>query len=156
QMGAIVVGEVAERDVLAVPGVVRKTQRFLVQHFDEALRAAAVLDIGRAAGGHGREERGIELGDERRKIRGHAIGKARRDALFVGARGTALGLRMSVRRRGDDVRVVGLCPIRRTRARWGQGRNWLREADSPRSLMWIISCWTIMPLYWKRLLLYMQ
>src|SRR5215831_6410279 len=82
-MGAIVFGEIAQRDVLAVPGVVRKTERFLVQHFDEALRAATVLDIGRAGGGHGREERGVELGDERRKLRRHAIGKARRDAFFV-------------------------------------------------------------------------
>src|SRR5262249_56339968 len=94
QIGAIVRGDVAERDVLAVPGVVRKTERFFVQHFYEALRAATVLGIGRAGGGHGREERGVELGDERRKLRRPAIREAPRDARFLGARGTTPGLRL--------------------------------------------------------------
>src|SRR5215472_12599297 len=154
-MGAIVFGEIAQRDVLAVPGVVRKTERFLVQHFDEALRAAAVLDIGRAGGGHGREERGIELGDERRKIRGHAIGKARRDALFVGARGTTLGLRMAGRRREDDVGVVDHGTIRRARARPRRGRRVAPWRGFSPTLKWIISLLMIILLHWNRLLQYM-
>src|SRR5215467_10311110 len=32
-----------------------------------------------AAGGHGREERGIDLGDEGRELRRHAIGEAEND-----------------------------------------------------------------------------
>src|SRR5262249_17319960 len=96
-----------------VSGVVREPERFLVQHFDETLRAATVLDIGRVGGGYGREERGIELGDEGRKLRRHAIGKARSDAFLVGARGPALGLCTPGRRREDNVAVVGHGTIRR-------------------------------------------
>src|SRR5262249_29813187 len=114
--------------------------------------ARAAGPRGRDRRGQGREERGIELGDECRKLRGHAIGKARRDALFVGARGTALGLRMSGRRREDDVGVVGHGKIRRARARRSRGvEDWLRR-DSASAVRWIISCLTIIPLHWNGLL----
>src|SRR5262245_9685829 len=102
----IVSGEIADGDVLTVPGVVPKTERFVVQHFDEPLRAAAVLDIGRAGGGHFTEKRGIEFGNESRKLRCHAIGKARGNALLVAARGAALGLCAACRAREDYVAVV--------------------------------------------------
>ena len=85
------------RDVLPVPGVVRKAERLLVEHLDEALGAAAVLDIGRAGGGHRGEEGGVEFGDEGRKLGRHAVGKARGDAFVVGARRAALAPARAVR-----------------------------------------------------------
>src|SRR5262249_28387638 len=79
---------------------------------------------------------------ERRKLRRHAIGKARRDAFFVGARGTALVLRTSGRRREHDVGVVGHGTIRRARARrrrgrrlapWRALRGYLAQSGSPQA-----------------------
>src|SRR5262249_33354030 len=136
QMGAIVLGEVAKRDVLAVSGGVRKNEGLFVPGFYEALRGAAGLGIGGAGGGDGREGRGGEVGDGRRKRTRHAIAGSRRDAFFVGARGTTLGLRMSGRRREDDVGVVGHGTIRRARARRRRGRrlaSWGSDSAQPQN-----------------------
>lgn len=60
----VVFGQVSQRDVLPVAAVVGKTERFLVQNLDEALRSAAMLDIGRTVRRCGAEEGRVLLGDE--------------------------------------------------------------------------------------------
>jgi hypothetical protein len=91
---------------LPIAGIVGKAERLVVEHLDEPLRAAAVLDVGRALGRDRGEERGIELGDEGGKLAGHVVGKAGGDALVVAVRRGALGLR-APRGRGEDDIAVG-------------------------------------------------
>ena len=64
QKGAVVLGEIGERDVLPVATVIGKAERSVVDHLDEALRSAAMLKIGRAVSGCGGEKGGILFGDK--------------------------------------------------------------------------------------------
>ena len=107
QIGAVVVGKIADGDVLPVAGIIGNAQRPLVEHLDEALGAAAMLDIGRAGCGDRGQERGVEAGDEGRELRGNPVGKTRRDALCIEVCRPTLRLRASRRGGKDDVAVIG-------------------------------------------------
>ena len=61
QEGLRIFGQIAGRDKLAVPGIVRKAEGVLVQHADEALGAAAMLGIGLPGGIGGGQIGGIHL-----------------------------------------------------------------------------------------------
>ena len=63
-----VFGQVALRDVLPVAAVIGERQRGLVQNLDEALRPAAMLDVGLAVRAGGREIQAVGLGEERREL----------------------------------------------------------------------------------------
>ena len=76
QEGAVVAGKIADGDVLAVAAIVGKAERLVVDDLDEALRSAAMLDVGRVLGRHRREKRRVEFGDEGGKIGRHSVGKA--------------------------------------------------------------------------------
>ena len=106
QIGAIVLGEVADGDVLAVTGVIGEAERPVVEHLDESLRAAAVLNVGRAGGRDGCQERGVETCDEAGKLGRHPVGKAGGNPLFVEARRAPLCLRRSRGGGKDNVAVV--------------------------------------------------
>src|SRR5262249_25791572 len=98
-------------------------------------------------------DRGTELGDEGRKARGTGMGEARGDWFMVGARGAALGLRTSDRRRKDDVTVVGHGTIRPrgqlgyVALRSGFYGMWVRSAIATRA--WIVPIIIIIPIYRK-------
>ena len=66
QRRAVVCGEIASADVLAVAAKVGDRQRLLVENTDEAGRPAAVLDIGPSVLRDGRHIQAVALGDERR------------------------------------------------------------------------------------------
>jgi len=76
QEGAVVLGEVGERDVLPVAAVVGKSERFVVNDLDEAFRAAAMLNIRRAVSGCGGDKGGILFGDKLRELCRDTIGEA--------------------------------------------------------------------------------
>src|SRR5665647_2991898 len=59
--------EVPLGDVLPVTAIVGERQRLLVENPDKTLRSAAMLDIGLAVGGRGREIHAVGLGLERRE-----------------------------------------------------------------------------------------
>jgi hypothetical protein len=57
-VAARVLGEIADGDVLPVAAEIGEAKRALVDHLQEARRAAAVLDVGLSIGvGRGEEER---------------------------------------------------------------------------------------------------
>ena len=60
--------QIALRDELPVAAVIGERQRVLVQHFDKALRAAAMLDVGLPVGVGGREIKAVGLRQERREV----------------------------------------------------------------------------------------
>ena len=51
-----IVGQVARGDVLAVAGKIGESDRLVVEHVQEAGRAAAMLDVGLAVGACRRQE----------------------------------------------------------------------------------------------------
>ncbi len=63
-----VLRQIALRDVLPVAAVVGEGDRVLVEDLHEALRAAAVLDIGWAVGGRRRKIEAVGVGQARREI----------------------------------------------------------------------------------------
>src|SRR6202020_2892073 len=67
---AIVFGQIPRCDELLVSDEVRKRDRVLVKNVDEALAAAAMLDVGLTLRGGGCEVRAVSLGDEGREIGG--------------------------------------------------------------------------------------
>ena len=77
QMGLRILGEVALRDELPVAAKVREGDGLLVEHPQEARRAATVLDVGLAGGVRRAEENaglgGDELGEFRRDRRVPAL-----------------------------------------------------------------------------------
>src|SRR5204863_5808490 len=66
----VVVGEVAERDVLAVARVVGERDRMLVEDAQKSARTTAMLDIGLAGGARSREVDAVALGEERSELGG--------------------------------------------------------------------------------------
>ena len=64
QRDAVVARQVADADQLAVAGVVGKGQGLVVQHLQEAARAATVLKVGPAGLGHRRHVKASLRGDE--------------------------------------------------------------------------------------------
>ena len=109
QKSAVVLRKIAQRDVLPVAGVVGEAERPVVEHLDEALRPAAVLDVGSAELRDGRQKRGVELADEVRKLRCDRIGEARSEPLGVAVRRAAFGLRALRCGWKYQVAVVGHC-----------------------------------------------
>jgi len=63
---AIVFGEVAHRDVLAVAGVLDEGERLAVQDLQESPRSSAMLDVGAAVRARRGDVDGLALADERR------------------------------------------------------------------------------------------
>src|SRR6185437_16021963 len=59
-LGAVVLLEMAERDVLAVAEKVGEGERMAADRLEEAGRPAAMLDIGPPVGARGREEEGVD------------------------------------------------------------------------------------------------
>ena len=76
QRSAVICPEIAGADVLAVAAKVRDRQRCLVEHADEAGRAAAVLHIRPAALRDGRHIEAVALSDERRLGCGKTVRRA--------------------------------------------------------------------------------
>src|SRR5262249_28605087 len=101
--GAVVAGEVAGGDVLPVAAVVGEGQRLVVEHVDEALRPAAMLDGGLALFADGREIGGIALGDVGRELGRDAVGPRPRlrRLLVAGPRPAAVLNGFDGRREGD-------------------------------------------------------
>src|SRR5262249_19095710 len=97
----------SERDVLAIATVVGEAERALVDHLDETLRAATVLNVRLAVGRGSRQKRGVLLGDEGGKLRRDRIGKAMLDPAHVGGGRATLGLGAAHSRRKNHVTVVG-------------------------------------------------
>src|SRR6516164_11247930 len=56
--------EIALRDVLPVAGIIGESDRGLVEDLDEALGAAAMLDVGLAVGARGRKKEAVGVGEE--------------------------------------------------------------------------------------------
>ena len=84
---------------MAVAAIVGKTERLLVDNFNKALRAASVLNIGRAVRGRGGEESGILFCNELCELRRYSIGEAFGNTPFIGFRRATLGLRLARGRR---------------------------------------------------------
>ena len=78
--GAVVLGEIAGGDVLAVAAEVDEGKGLFVDDFEETLGPAPVLDIRLARGTGGGQIERIALGDEMGEVVGHGIRPA---ALFV-------------------------------------------------------------------------
>src|SRR5436309_6207129 len=106
KVGTIIPGEIADGDVLPVARVIRKAERPLVEHLDEALPAAAMLDIGRTGRRDGAEERRVKLADDGCKLAGHPLRKTCGDTLLIGARRAALRLRAPRGGGEDEVAIV--------------------------------------------------
>src|SRR5262245_40539985 len=64
QKGAVVLGQIGERDVLPVAAIIGKAERFVVDDLDEAFRPAAVLNIRRAVSSGRGDKGGILFGDK--------------------------------------------------------------------------------------------
>ena len=86
QHGPVVLGQIAEGNILLIAGKIGEGERLVVQHLEEAFGAAFVLDVGLAVGTRGGEEEGIAVGYELGELGRHAVGPA---ALFFHARETA-------------------------------------------------------------------
>ena len=121
---------------MPVAAIVGEAERLLVDHLDEALRPAAVLDIGRAVRGGGGEKRRVEPGDELGKLRRHLVGKAFRHALRIGLGRAAFGLRLARGRREHQGGIVHgarelLCASDRVQDRRARARRKVAEAIKP-------------------------
>src|SRR6185312_8886780 len=79
----------------------------------EALRPAAMLDVGRAVAARRAEESHVLLGDEFREVRADRVGKAFGDPALVVRGRTALGLRLLRGRCEHDRRIVHGAVVRR-------------------------------------------
>src|SRR6476659_8355169 len=102
QKGAVVLGEIGERDVLPVAAIVGKAERFVVDDLDEAFRPAAMLNIRRAVSSCGGNKGGILFGDKLRELCRDAIREALSYAPLVCLRRSALGLCLLRSRREDS------------------------------------------------------
>ena len=69
QMRLGVVGQIAAGDILPVAGKIGKGDRLVVEHVQEAGRAAAMLDVGLAVGARRRQEHAGLGGDEGSEVR---------------------------------------------------------------------------------------
>lgn len=112
-VGLGILGEIALRQVLLVAGIVGKSERLLVQHFQKALRTTAVLDIGLAIRRGSGEIEAVGLGEEGLEVfidlgapaalLDPAISLsrtlARLDRLHRGGKGDIAGIRMGWRHR---------------------------------------------------------
>ena len=65
-----VLGQVAQRDVLAVAAEVGEAERVLVDHLQEPGRAAAVLDVRLPVGVRGAQVEHVQVGEELGQVRG--------------------------------------------------------------------------------------
>ena len=106
QEGPVVLGEIGERDVLAVASIIGETQRPVVDDFDKSLWTTPVLDIGSAVGRCGCEKGGILFGDEFCELRRHPIRKTFCHAALVCLGRSTFGLRMLRREREHAARIV--------------------------------------------------
>ena len=83
QESAGILRQIAERDVLLVAAVVGEGQRRLVDDLDESFRAAAVLGIGLPERIGGREDRAVDLRQERGEVGVTAVLKPPRSSIFA-------------------------------------------------------------------------
>src|SRR5262249_17753640 len=72
----VILSEVTDRDVLSVAAIIGKSERSLVQHFEEALWAAFVLYIGTPVSTRCGKVETVSRGDELLQFGSHQCGKA--------------------------------------------------------------------------------
>src|SRR6266540_7443549 len=78
QKRTLVLGEVANADVLLVAGIVGEGHGALVEHFQESAVPSAVLDVRLTVGGRCRKIGRVPLADEGDDVRGKRVRKAPR------------------------------------------------------------------------------
>src|SRR5262245_38618666 len=78
QKRALVLGEIADADVLLVARVIGKGDGVLIEHFQEPNEPSAVLDVGLTVGARSRKINGVSLANESNNLRGKLVRKASR------------------------------------------------------------------------------
>src|SRR5262249_23553109 len=73
QKRALILGEVADADVLLVTRIFGKSDGLFVEHAQKARRPAAMLDIRLAGRARGRKEGGVAFADESHDLRGKPL-----------------------------------------------------------------------------------
>src|SRR5690349_11121313 len=81
---AIVLRQVSECDVLTIAAIIGEPKRPIVDDFNKALRAAAMLKVRRAVLCCGREKGGILFGNKFRELRRDPVGKAFGNTPLIG------------------------------------------------------------------------
>ena len=64
QSHAIIIGKIAQRDILPIAAEIGKAQCLLIENPNKARRAAAMLDVGPARFADGRQINAVTSGDE--------------------------------------------------------------------------------------------
>ena len=126
---------------MPVAAIVGETKGALVDNLEEALRPAAMLDIGRAIGGGGGKKYRVLLGNEGGKLRRQLVGKSFHQPVLIGLGGAAVGLRLLGCRREDPGGIIhGRGKLLSTRDR-AQDRRLLPLRKEPNAikLTWRLS-----------------
>jgi len=107
QKRALVLGKVADADVLLVADIFGKSNGAFIQHFQETRGPSAVLDVGLAIGARGGEIGRVAIADERDRLGGKLARKSSRGRAMRLGFARAEGFLLGSHRRGEH-HVVGV------------------------------------------------